>query len=187
MPMGDLPTPGVTMNQVHWNATDLLEVPPVLLVTEYEPLRIRQMIATFIDGRHVNDALYRAVVAIRREHRLTPHAYVVAFPQEGFEIPIDLRPVTDGPARLAGFVKEPRGLREVVFDYAELEGSLADQLRHLSRGEAVAVMKQLSSDGQEFTLSDRCAHDERFAHTFVNGAYRHNYRYVSSMLPEVEH
>ena len=182
----DLPTPGVTMNQVHWNATDLLDVPPVLLVTEYEPVRIRQMIARYIDGRHANDALYRAVLAIRREHRLTPYAYVVAFPQEGFEVPIDIREVTDEPAQLAGFVKEPRGLREVVFDYTELEGSLADQLRHLSRSEAVAVMKQLSSDGQEFTLYDRCAHDERFAHTFQNGAYHHNYRYVSSMLPAEE-
>ncbi len=181
-----LPTPGVTMNQVHWHATDLLDVPPVLLVTEYEPVRIRQMIATYIDGRHVNDALYRAVLAIRRDHGLEPHAYVVAFPREGFEVPIDVRPITDEPSRLAGFVKEPRGQREVVFDYAELEGSLADELRTLSREEAVSVMRHLSSDGQVFKLSDRCAHDERFAHTFINGVYRHNYHYVSSLLPEVE-
>lgn len=182
----DLPTPGVTTNQVHWSATDLLDVPPVLLVTEYEPVRIRQLIATYIDGRHINDALYRAVIALRREYALEPHAYVVVFPHEGFEIPIDLRDVTDDPSRLVGFVKEPRGIGEVVFDYAELEGALADRLRSFSREDAVAIMKHMSADGQAFTVSDRCAHDERFAHTFVNGSYHHNYRYVSSLLPEVE-
>lgn len=181
----DLTTPPVTTNQVHWNATQLLDVPPVLLVTEYEPLRIRQLLATFVDGRHVNDALYRAVIAIRNEYELEPHAYVVVFPQAGFELPIDLRGVSDDQTRLAGFVKEPRGTREVVFDYPELQGPVADQLSGVSREVAVSAVKQLSADGQEFTLSDRCCADERFAHVFSDGTYHHNYRYVATMIPEI--
>ena len=179
-------TPPVSTNHVHFHATRLLDVPPVQLVTEYEPSRIRQRIALHIDGRVINDALYRAVIAIRREFDLEPHAYVVVFPQEGFEIPIDLRAISDDPARLVGFVKEPRGTREVVFDFTQLEGKLADSLAGASRDQSIAVMKQLSSDGQEFTLDDRCSHDERFAHRFEDGAYQHNYRYVATMLPEVE-
>jgi hypothetical protein len=175
----------VTLNQVHWNTNDLLDVPPVLLVTEYEPVRIREILAGFIDGRHANDALYRAVTAIRREYELQPFAYVVVFPDEQFEIPIDLREISDRSSGLAGFVKEPRGTHEVVFDYAELQGPLADHLSGVSRGEAISIMKQMSADGQEFTLSDRCAPDERFAHRFSDGAYRHNYRYVASTLPEI--
>lgn len=180
----ELVTEAVSLNQVHWHTSDLLDIPPVLLVTEYEPVRIRQLLATFIDGRHVNDALYRAVNAIRRECELEPYAYVVVFPDEGFEIPIDLREISDRSPGLAGFVKEPRGVTEVVFDYTELQGPLADHLTGVSRSEAIAIMKQMSADGQEFSLSDRCAHDERFAHTFFNGHYRHNYRYVASALPE---
>ena len=180
----DLETPAVSLNQVHWHTSELLDVPPGLLVTEYEPGRIRQLLATFIDGRHVNDALYRAVAAIRREYELEPHAYIVVFPEEGFEIPIDLRDISDGAGGLAGFVKEPRGAREVVFDFASLQGGLADHLSNVSRDEAIAIMKKMSADGQEFTLPDRCSHDERFAHSFDDGVYRHNYRYVASMLPE---
>ena len=179
-------SPHVTVNQVHWNATALLEVPPVMLVTEYEPVRVRQMLATFVDGRHVNDVLYRAVLAIRREYELEPYAYVVVFPSEGFEIPIDLRAISDDPAHLAGFVKEPRGTGEVVFDYAQLHGKIADELPRLSREQAVGAMKVFSADGQEFTLHDRCSHDERFAHVFFDGSYHHNYRYVATRLPEVE-
>lgn len=176
----------VTTNHVHFHATDLLEVPPVLLVTEYEPVRIRQLLATHVDGRHVNDALYRAVLAIRRETGLEPYAYVVVFPQEGFEIPIDLRRVSDDASRLAGFVKEPRRTSEVVFDCAELQGPVADSICNLSRDEALAAIKALSADGQEFVLHDRCSPDERFAHVFEDGAYHHNYRYVATSLPEVE-
>ncbi|MFW5777213.1 MAG: hypothetical protein ACOCZB_08010 [Spirochaetota bacterium] len=182
--MHDLETPSVSLNQVHWHTSDLLDVSPVLLVTEYEPTRIRQILATFIDGRHVNDALYRAVTAIRREYELEPYAYVVVFPEEGFEIPIDLRDINDRAGGLAGFVKEPRGMREVVFDFPSLQGGLADHLSAVSRDEALAIMKRMSADGQEFTLYDRCAHDERFAHTFDDGVYRHNYRYVAAALPE---
>lgn len=187
MHASSLPEPtGVTFNQVHWNASHLLEVPPVYVVTEYEPVRMRQQLAGFVDGRHVNDALYRAIVAIRREFSLEPYAYVVVYPQEGLEIPIDLRVVTDRPDRLVAFVKEPRGTREVVFDFAQLQGRLADGVSGLSREEAVATLKQLSSDGQEFVVADRCCADERFAHVFENGVYRHNYRYVASMLPEAK-
>lgn len=177
----DLQTPGITMNQLHWRASDLLEVPPVLLVTEYEPVRLRQQLAAFVDGRDVNDALYHAVLAIKREYELEPHAYVVVFPQDGFEIPVDLREITDESSRLAGFLYPPRGSREVVFDYTQLDGGLADQLRTFSRDEALASMKQLSADGQEFTLYDRCTNDERFAHRFEDGTYRHNYRYVAAV------
>lgn len=179
----DLETPSVSLNQVHWHTSDLLDVAPVLLVTEYEPVRIRQILANFIDGRHVNDALYRAVTAIRREHELEPYAYIVVFPQEGFEIPIDLRDISDRAGSLAGFVKEPRGTREVVFDFASLQGGLADHLSGVSREEAITIMKKMSGDGQEFTLHDQCAHDERFAHNFDDGTYRHNYRYVAATLP----
>jgi ABC-type transport system substrate-binding protein len=176
----------VTLNHLHWHTNDLLEVPPVLLSTEMSAVRLRQALATYIDGRHVNDALYRAVLALRREFSLRPYAYVVTFPHEGFEIPIDLRPIAGDPGRLAGIVKEPRSVRDVPFDYAEIEGNLADHLAKLTREEAVQVLKQMSSDGQEFTISDRCSDDERFAHHFIEGAYRHNYRYVASLLPEVE-
>lgn len=178
--------PGVTLNQVHWHASQLLDVPPVSVVTEYEPIRLRQQLAGYVDGRHVNDALYRSIVAIRREFELQPYAYVVVFPQEAFEIPIDLRAVTDHPERLVAFVKEPRGTREVVFDFAQLQGKLADGVSALSRDEAVATLKRLSADGQEFVVSDRCCDDERFAHVFEDGSYRHNYRYVATLLPEVE-
>lgn len=186
IPSRNLETVPVTINHVHWHATVLLDVPPVQLATEYEPSRIRQRIATYIDGRLINDALYRAVIAIRHEFGLEPYAYVVVFPQEGFEIPIDLRAISDDPARLVGFVKEPRGMREVVFDYAQLDGKVADSLAGASRDQSLSVMKQLSSDGQEFTLDDRCSHDERFAHRFEDGAYYHNFRYVATRLPEAE-
>lgn len=173
----------MTMNQVHWNATELLEVPPVLLVTEYEPVRIRQELATFLEGQRVNDALSQAVLAIRNEHEFDPYAYVVVFPDAGLEIPIDLREISDDPARLAGFVKEPRATTDVVFEYTELRGTIADQLTSVSREEAITGLKELSSGGQEFLVSDRCCHDERFAHQFSDGRYHHRYRYVAARLP----
>jgi len=120
------------------------------------------------------------VLAIQNEHGLEPFAYVVVFPDDGFEIPIDLRRITDDASRLAGFVKEPRGSREVVFDCAQLHGVLADQLCAMPRSQAVSALKTLSSDGQEFVLHDRCSTDPRFAHVFIDGAYHHNYRYVAA-------
>jgi len=176
----ELIPPGVTTNQVHWHTTDLLEVASVLLVSEYEPVRIRQLMANHLDGRQVNDAFTRAVLAIRDVHELEPYAYVVVFPDEGFELPIDLRPITDDASRLAGFVKEPRGSSDVVFDCAQLQGVLADQLCAMPRSQAVSALKTLSSDGQEFLLHDRCSPDARFAHVFIDGAYHHNYRYVAA-------
>ena len=176
----------VTLNHLHWHTNDLLEVPPVLLSTEMSNVGLRQALAAFIDGRHVNDALYRAVLAMRREFALQPFAYVVTFPHEGFEVPIDLRPIAGDPGRLAGIVREPRSVRDVPFDYAEIAGNLADQLATLGREEALQILKQMSADGQEFTISDRCSNDVRFSHHFIDGAYRHNYRYVASLLPEVE-
>lgn len=170
------------MNQVHRHATELLDVPPVLLVTEYEPVRIRQELAAYLDGRRVNDALSQAVMAIRNEYELGPHAYVVVFPEEGLEIPIDLREISDDSSRLAGFVKEPRGTTEVIFEYTELRGTIADQLTSVSREEAITGLKELSSDGQEFLLSDSCCDDERFAHQFSDGRYHHNYRYIAARL-----
>ncbi|MFW5742038.1 MAG: hypothetical protein ACOC3H_01960 [bacterium] len=175
-----LETPGVTMNQIHWRTSELLEVPPVLVVTEYEPVALRRRFAALIDGSRTNDALHRTILAIDREFKLEPHAYVVVLPEFGVEIPIDLRDITDDATRLAAIVYEPRATREVIFEYTQLEGVIADQLASLSRDEAVAAMKRLSADGQEFTLFDRCVHDERFAHTFEDGVYRHNYRYVSA-------
>jgi len=176
----------VTWDYLHWRTNDLLEVPPVLLVTEFTTAEIRMRLAEFVDGRHVNDVLYRAVMALRKEHALEPSAYVVAFPQESLEVPIDLRQIAGEPARLAGIVKRPRSMRDVPFDLAQLKGEIADHIRNVSRSEAIQILKHLSSDGQEYDILDSCDSDHRFGHTFHAGTYLHRYRYVASLLPEVE-
>ena len=174
----------VTTNHVHWSSTRLLEVPPVLLVTEYEPVRIREDLATFLDGRHVNDALSQAVTAIRKEYELEPHAYVVVFPHEALEIPIDLR--RDLGRLVAPCRASSRSLavpQKSCSSTPSFAGPSRTQLVSVSREEAINGLKQLSSDGQEFLLSDRCCGDERFAHQFNDGRYHHNYRYVAAELP----
>ena len=176
--------------EVERGSTLLLDVPPVRVVTELERTRLHALLGGLMDRRHVNDALYRAVTAMRVEHRLVPGAYAVAFAMEGFEIPIDLRPLedpVDEGIRLVAYIKEPRRLTDVVFDLPSIQGRLADHLRSLTREHAERIMCDLSSDGQEFTIADRCDPDERFAHRFSNGRYRPNYLRVTSLLPEVEH
>lgn len=182
----DLETPTVTTNEIHWSTSDLLDVPPVRLVTELDPMELRQRLAAFVDGRHVNDLLYRSVVAIRSSYGGQPGAYVVVFPDQRLELPIDLREVSDEPGRLIGIVKDPRATYEMIFDLAELQGVLADQMAGMPREAAIGAMKSLSETAQSFTVHDRCDHDERFAHEFSDGTYHHNYRYVSSRLPGVE-
>ena len=102
----------LTWTQIHWRGNDILDVPPILLVTEMSVLQFRQAMARYMDGRHVNDALYRAVLAIRSEHELEPYPYVVGFPAVAFELPIDVREIADDPNRFVGLVKMPRGIRE---------------------------------------------------------------------------
>lgn len=182
-----LPPPEpVTVNQIHWRATTLLAVPPVELVSEIAPMDLRKLFARYIDGRHVNDALYRGVQAIRREFRLQPNAYVVLFPNLQLEIPLDLREVSDDPGRFAGFIYEPRATTEVPFDYAEINPRLADAIARRSREEAISAIKELSADGQEFTLSDSCAQHPAFSHHFEDGRYWHGYHYVAATVPEIE-
>jgi hypothetical protein len=181
----DLQPQAVTLNQIHWNTTDLLEVPPVLLVTEIEQSVFRQRLATFVDGRHVNSVLYRSVAAIRSHFALEPYAYVVVFPAHRLELPIDLRALSDKPHHFVGIVKTPRGTSDEVFDLAELHGRVADELAGLPREAVIGTLKELSEDGQEFLIHDRCDPSDRFAHTFREGQYWHNYRYIASELPEV--
>jgi hypothetical protein len=178
--------PAVTLNQIHWNTSDLLEVPPVTLVTEIEPSVLRQRLATFVDGRHANDVLYRAVVAMRSHFGLEPHAYVVVFPALRLELPVDLRPLSDQPENFVGIVKAPRGTSEEVFDLAELHGRVADELSGLPREAIISVLKEMSEDGQEFLIHDQCDPSDRFAHTFASGKYWHNYRYIASELPGMD-
>ncbi len=182
----DARAPAVTLDQIHWNTSDLLEVPPVMLVTELEPSELRQRLAIFVDGRHVNDVLYRAVVAMRARYGLEPYAYVVVFPAFRVEIPIDLRPLSDQPDSFVGIVKAPRSTSEEVFDLAELHGRVADELSALPREAIIGVLKEMSEDGQEFMIHDQCDPSDRFAHTFAEGKYWHNYRYIASELPELE-
>ena len=185
-PIDPVPRDPVSMNQVHWRTTDLMDIPPVLLVSEFETVQIRSLIARYIDGRLVNDALKAAVHAISSDDGWEPGAYVVVFPESGLEIPIDLRRISDREQQYAGYVLEPRGSSEVAFDCAELQGKLADRFCSGPRDEAVAAMKAMSADGQAFVLLDHCTHDEAFAHHFEDGQYWHAYRYVAAALPPRE-
>jgi hypothetical protein len=177
-----VPREPVTINQVHWRSTDLIEVSPVLLVSEFEPVQIRSLMARYIDGRQVNDALRAAIQALRADDGWEPGAYVVVFPDSGLEIPIDLRSISDREGQYAGFVLEPRGSSEVAFDCAGLTGKLADRLCNGPRDEAVAAMKAMSADGQAFVLADHSSHDEAFAHHFEDGRYWHAYHYVAATI-----
>ncbi|MCK4514905.1 MAG: hypothetical protein KAU31_06585 [Spirochaetaceae bacterium] len=158
-------TPLITWDQVHWRTNQLLDVPPVLLVTECDPFEFRKAMARFIDGRHVNDALYRGVLAIRRESDLEPHPYVVAVPEHAAEIPVDLRAISE---------EEP-----------QLDADLADHVHTCRREQAIQLLREMSRDGSEISISDIGDHDDRFFHSFVDGVYRHRYRYVATHVPEV--
>lgn len=176
----------VSWSLIHHRTHDLLEVPPVLLVTEVEPIAFRQRMAHFVDGRHVNDVLYRAILAIRRHHCLTPHAYVVAFPSERFELPIEIHPITGEATRLVAFVKTARSVDELPFELAELDVALANHLRHLSREQAITLLKSFTEDGTRVDLTDVCDSDLRFVHSFHDGVYLHSYRYVAATISELD-
>ena len=172
----------MTANQIHWNTSELLEVPPVRLVTELDPSRLRQLLAAFVDGRQVTEVLQRSVHAIRANFATEPHAYVVVFPDHRLEVPIDLRAISDEPGSYAGIVKEPRSTNELVFDLAEVQGTVADQMVGMPREYTISAMKSLSELGDTFLLHDICDSSDRFAHVFDDGAYHHSYRYVSAHL-----
>ena len=179
------PAVSVTWDQVHWRTNQLLEVPPVLLVTECDPLEFRKAMARFIDGRHVNDALYRAVLAIRREFDLDPYPYVVALPEHAAEMPVDVRAVSGEESQLVGIVSLPRSIHEPPFLLPQPNADVAD-VAHIRRREyAIQLLKDLSRDGSEISINDIGDRDDRFLHSFVDGMYRHSYRYVAAYVPEV--
>jgi len=176
----------LSWNQIHWRTSELLDVPPVLLVTECDPLEFRKAMAAFIDGRYVNDALYRGVQSIRRDYELEPFPYVIAFPQHGVEIPFDLRPIVDEATKLVGVLSLPRSIHEPPFVLTQLEPKLAEHVHTSRREQAIELLKTMSRDSSEFILSDVIDRDDRFVHSFLDGQYRHSYRYVTAELSEVE-
>ncbi|MBU8912864.1 MAG: hypothetical protein KOO61_02500 [Spirochaetales bacterium] len=179
------PAVSMTWDQVHWRTNQLFEVPPVLLVTECDPLEFRKTMACFIDGRHVNDALYRGVLAIRREFGLEPYPYVVALPEHAAEIPVDVRAVSGEESQLVGILSLPRSIREPPFLLPQLNIDAAD-LAHIRRREhAIQLLKDMSRDGSEISINDIGDRDDRFLHSFIDGMYRHSYRYVAAYVPEV--
>jgi hypothetical protein len=142
--------------------------------------------AAFIDGRHVNDALYRAVQGIRREFELEPFPYVVALPHHAVEFPIDLRPIMDEETKLVGVVSLPRSIHEPPFVLTQLDPKLAEHVHTSRREQAIELLKTMSKDSSEFMLNDVSDRDDRFVHSFVDGQYRHSYRYVVTELSEVD-
>ncbi len=166
-----------------WRCQDLLRVPPVDVMSYEGEIPFRQLAARFIDGRHVNDALFRAVVAIRREYSLAPGPYVVTYPNQGFEIPIDLRAV-EGEDVLAAIAYPPRSITGSPIDFSQLAEPMAARLRQMSRDEVVQALKEHAADG-ELELADACG-GAAFFHHFCGGTYRHSYRYVATGVPELE-
>ena len=175
----------MTWDQVHWRTNQLLEVPPVLLVTECDPIEFRKRMADFVDGRHVNDALYRGVLAIRREFDLEPYPYVIALPAHGAEIPVDLQAISDEDSQFVGIVSLPRSIHEPPFLLTQFHSKLADLVNTQRREQAIGLLKDLSRDSSEITVSDIGDRDDRFFHSFVDGVYRHSYRYVAAHIPEL--
>ena len=47
------------------------------------------------------------------------------------------------------------------------------------------ILKDLSQDGSEISINDIGDRDDRFLHSFVDGMYRHSYRYAAAYVPEV--
>ncbi|MEE8440650.1 MAG: hypothetical protein V3S41_02930, partial [Spirochaetia bacterium] len=159
------PVPAMTWDQVHWRTNQLLDVPPVLLVTECDLFEFRKAMAGFIDGRHVNDALYRGVLAIRREFDLEPYPYVIVLPEHSVEIPVDLRAVSGEESQLVGIVLLPRSIHEPPFLLTQLNIDVAD-LAHTRRREyAIQLLKEMSKDGSEISINDIGGCDDRFFHS----------------------
>ena len=175
----------MTWDQIHWRTNELLDVPPGLLVTERDPFEYRKETARFIDGRHVNDALYRGVLAIRREFALEPYPYVIAFPEHAVEIPVDLRTISGEESQLVGILSLPRSIHEPPFLLTQFEGKMADLAQTRRREHSIRQLKDLSRDGSEVLLNDIGDRDDRFLHSFVDGVYRHSYRYVAVFVPEI--
>jgi hypothetical protein len=172
----------VSWNHIHWRTSPLCEIPPVHIVTECNPLEFRKELARYIDGRLAQAALTEVVEAIRREYLLEPFPYVVSFPDDGFEIPVDLRPIAEEESELAAIVTLPRSMSEAPFDLAQLNARLAEQLHTSRREEAIEALKQLSRDTSEVVVSDIGDRDDRFIHFFIEGVYRHSYRYLAAKL-----
>ena len=178
------PSAPVTSDQVDRRTSDLLEVPPIRLVSEFSPDQVRARLGLFLDEAHINDALSRAAQAIGEDSGFAAGAYVVVFPDLAMEIPIEVREISDAPGTHAGFVYEPRSANEIVFDLTELYDDLADNLANSPRAEAISTMKDLSADGQEFALTDECCDSGAFMHLFEDGEYSHSYRHVSAAPPQ---
>lgn len=190
-----LPSPprvSLTSDQVHWRSNPLLEVPPVRLVTEMDPVALRTMLARYIDGRHINDVLYRAVLAIRKEYDLEPYPYVIAIRSGSVELPVDLMDVSDEPGQLVGVVLEPRSVHVAPFVLPE---SIAERLCPASQGaadeagphreQALGLLKELSREGEPVVITDLCGHGERFFHQFADGCYHHSHRFIATTVPEL--
>jgi hypothetical protein len=178
------PVAEVTSDQVHWRFHELIEVPPVLLISRVEPVTFRMAMARHVDGRHVNDALYRAVQAIRREFSLEPYPYVVGFPGQSAEILIDLRIIADLDDQLAGIVSMPRSLHDLPFDPGVVSPELREHVAGIAREPVIQQLKDLSRSGDDLVLPDSADHDGRYTHCFSRGLYRHSYRYVTVVVPE---
>ena len=187
-----LPHLSLTSDQVHWRTNPLIEVPPVRLVTEMDPVALRTMLARFIDGRHINDVLYRAVLAIRKEYDLEPYPYVIAIRSGGVELPVDLMDVSDEPGQFVGVVLEPRSVHVPPFALPE---SIAERAHQASPGavdgggphreQVFRLLKELSEEGEPVVIQDLCGHGERFVHQFADGCYHHSHRSIATTVPEL--
>jgi hypothetical protein len=174
----------MTSGQVHWRTSRLLEVPPVLLVTEGDPMNLRMALASFIDGSRANELLSRSVLAIRQEYDLAPHAYVVALPQFGLELPIDLRAISDEPDHLVGIVSPPRSISDTPFLLSQLDEGIAGKELRQRRSYAIQTLKDMSRNGPAISVTDIGDRDNLFVHTFTNGVYHHSYHYLAAHLPD---
>jgi hypothetical protein len=163
----------------------LLDVPPVSFITRGDPFQFRVKMARFVDGRNVNDILYRAMLAIRTECELEPRAYMVWLPELAAEIPIDIRPIVDEAGFYAGIVAPPRSLHEAPFNTRDADPEIARLVEGLSREPAIQILKNRTSDGGEITLPDLSEDGPRFCHVFRDGLYRHSYRTVATFVPEI--
>lgn len=178
---GDRPT--IRRAYLDWRCGDLLKVPPVEVVAHGEAIPFRQLLAQYIDGRHVNDALYRAVLAIRREYSLEPGSYVVVFVTQRFELPIDLRVLVDAPG-LVAIAYTPRRVGDLPVCLSSVDDELANRLRGRPRDEVIALLREVGA-ASPIDLPDRCG-GECFRHRFSADGYERTFRYVSTGIPELD-
>lgn len=175
--------PGLSSHEVHWRYRTLIDVPPAYLVTRDDPMNFRVAMAAFVDGRNVNDVLYRAVLAIRTEYELDPFPYMVSLPELRAEFPVDIRPIDDEPGHVVGIVSEPRSLHAVP--WTSIPENIVPVVQGLSREPAIQSLKDLTRSGEEILLPDRADEGNRYHHRFLDGQYVHSYRSVVVFVPEV--